>query len=139
MSVHRLRGGTRPWTRALGGVMAVTLAVVATLDLVGCRASRPSEKPEPGALSVDLAVIPLILPADTTKSATVWVTVLEGSEPVADSTKVWLVATAGTLPSEVYTSAGLANTNYRPSRATGVVMIIAQVKGVRDTMNITVY
>ena len=125
--------------RALGAVLLAALAVVAMLDLIGCRATQPNDDPTPGTLSVDLAVIPLILPADTSHSATVWVTVLEGTEPVADSTKVSLVATSGTLPSEAYTSAGLANTSYRPSLSTGVVTIIAQVKGVRDTMNITVY
>ncbi len=135
MNARKLRQAAR----ALSAALLASLALVTVLDLLGCQATRPDDDPQRGALSVDLAVIPLILPADTTQSATVWVTVLEGTEPVADSTRVWLVATSGHLPSAAYTSSGVASTSFHPSLSTGVVTIIAQVKGVRDTMKITVY
>jgi len=128
----------RPVARALVGTVLCIALGAALVALTGCRATKP-EPPQSGTLTLDLAVVPQILPADTTRRATVWVTVLEGGEPVPDSTRVWLVATAGTLPSEVFTTDGLATTSYRPSLSTGIVTLIAQVKGVRDTMNLTVF
>jgi hypothetical protein len=133
--------GIRLLARALFGVAGVSLLALACswlLALPGCRATRPPDQPS-GALTIDLAVLPQILPADTTKRATVWVTVLEGGDPVPDSTRVWLVVTAGTVPPEVLTTDGLAITSYRPSLSTGIVTMIAQVKGVRDTMNLTIF
>jgi len=118
---------------------AVILWVAATLvGLAGCLASKPDDD-QAGTLTIDLAVVPQILPADTSKTATVWVTVLEGGDPVSDSTRVVLVATAGTVPPEVFTTDGLAIASYRPALSTGIATLIAQVKGVRDTMNVTIF
>jgi len=119
-----------------------SLALLAVV-LCGCRATRPSDDglESTGGVAVTVDVIPMILRADTSASATVWVTVTDSGEPVADSTLVSLVASRGTIPSEVLTSGGggLAVASYEPVTETGVVSIIAQALGVRDTMNITLY
>ncbi len=130
--------GPRRAARLLGGGLLIVVLVAGIAALAGCRATKP-DSPSTGALTIDLTVVPQILPADTTKRATVWVTVLQGGEPVPDSTRVWLVATSGTIPAEAFTTDGLATTSYRPGLSTGIVTLIAQVRGVRDTMNLTVF
>ena len=115
-----------------------TLTMSLLLVLLGCRASRTTE-PEEAALTLTVDVVPLILPADTSETATVWVTVLEGEAPAVDSTRVDLVATLGTVPATVYTRDGLATGSFRAGLAPGVAAIIAQCRGVRDTMMVTLY
>ncbi len=118
--------------------MLLGVLIVSLVLLAGCRASSP-EGEDQKEISIDLDVVPMILKADTTETATVWVTVLEGTRPVADSTIVNLVATLGTVPAQVLTTDGLAIADFQPPSETGVATIIAQSRGVRDTMNVTLY
>jgi hypothetical protein len=108
------------------------------LVVLGCRASRTTE-PEAVGLSLAVDVVPATLPADTTQTATVWITVLEGPTPVGDSTRVALIATLGTVPEVAYTRDGLATAEFRAGEAPGSAMLIAQCRGVRDTMMITLH
>jgi hypothetical protein len=116
---------------------ALFALLVAGMGL-GCQGTEPPVTPAAGiALSID--VVPLILPADTTQTATVWVTVLEDGLPVADSTRVSLVATLGRVTAESYTRDGLAVATYRACDETGRAAIVAQAKGARDTVAVTLY
>lgn len=128
-------GMVRRWRRAAG---TAALALLVPLVLLGCRASETTE-PEPGPLSLAVDIVPLILPADTSETATVWVTVLEAGDPAADSTRVDLVATLGSVPETVYTRDGLATASFHPGTEAGAAAVIAQCRGVRDTMMITLY
>ncbi len=137
---QRSRGRSRLQvaTRCAAGVGLLTCLALAVWTAGGCRSTQPEDKASE-SVTVELDVIPIILAADTSETASVWVTVKENGMPAADSTRVRLVATVGTVPDEVLTLDGLAVASYRPSRDTGVATIIAQAKGVRDTMNITLY
>ncbi len=119
-------------------VAAFGLLIGVVAAILGCRASRPEDDTDT-ALSLKVDVVPLLLRADTSQTATVWVTVLERGSPAHDSTRVNLVATLGTVTSEVYTRDGLAVTAYRAGSEAGSAAIIAQVRGVRDTMRVTLY
>jgi len=106
----------------------------------GCKASKPTTPPiQTDGIAVTVDVVPLIIPADTSSTATVWVTVLDSGTPVTDSTAVSMVATVGTVDSVAYTKDGLAVATYRAAKETGVASVIAQSLGARDTMNITLY
>jgi hypothetical protein len=105
---------------------------------LGCQGTEPAVEPASG-ISLSIDVVPLILPADTTQTATVWVTVLEDGLPIADSTRVSLVATLGRVTPECYTRDGLAVATYRACDETGRAAIVAQAKGERDTMAVTLY
>ncbi|MCK4414545.1 MAG: hypothetical protein KAY32_13475 [Candidatus Eisenbacteria sp.] len=115
-----------------------TLTMSLLLAVLGCRASQTTQPDDP-QLSIEVDVVPLILPADTSQTATVWVTVLDGKTPASDSTRVELVATLGTVPATVYTRDGLATASFQSGREAGTAAIIAQCRGVRDTMMITLY
>jgi hypothetical protein len=133
--------GTAPALRRSVGAGLCTLALFVQIGLLaggGCQAARPGAE-RPQGTRVTLDVVPLILPADTASVATIWVTVLEEDSPAADSTRVSLVATAGTVPAEVYTRDGLGRAAYQACGEAGVVTVIAQAKGVRDSINITLY
>ncbi len=111
-----------------------------TLVLMGCKASKPADPGGgPNGIHLNVDVVPLIIPADSSSTATVWVTVLEDGQPVADSTKVSLVATTGKVDPTIYTTDGLAVATYQSAQVTGITSIIAQALGARDTMNITLY
>ena len=128
------------WLRPMALTLLTAAAVVLLLAAVGCRATQPDDSPAPGTLSIDLDVVPLMVPADTTKRAVVWITVLDGGVPVSDSTLVSLVTNLGQInPVEALTIDGLATSSYQPAAEAGVAMIVAQARGARDTMNITVY
>ena len=59
----------------------------------GCKASKPTTPPiQTDGIAVTVDVVPLIIPADTSSTATVWVTVLDSGTPVTDSTAVSMVA-----------------------------------------------
>lgn len=108
--------------------------------ILGCQATKPDDSIPPGQITVDIDVIPILVPADSSERATVWITVKEGGAPIADSTIVNLVATLGSIPPEAFTNnAGLATTKYTPPCKAGVASIIAQARGVRDTMHVTLY
>jgi len=135
-----LRRGLTPRRTARGVLSWLALAGALALGVVqmhGCRGTAPET--EEAAVRVQVDVVPLILPADTTETASVWITVLAEGEPVADSTRIDLLATLGSISAEAYTRDGLAVTSYRAAAVTGNVAIIAQARGVRDTMNITLY
>ncbi len=130
------RQGDRAW-RPLTLRRGLFALCIAGMGL-GCQGTEPTIEPASGiALSID--VVPLILPADTTQTATVWVTVLEDGQPVSDSTRVSLVATLGRVTAESYTRDGLAVATYRACDETGRAAIVAQAKGVRDTVAVTLY
>jgi hypothetical protein len=132
-TVHqRFRGphaGALP--RALFALLVAGMAL-------GCQGTEPAVEPVSG-VSLSIDVVPLILPADTTQTATVWVTVLEDGLPIADSTRVSLVATLGHVTAESFTRDGLAVAIYRACAETGRASIVAQAKGERDTMAVTLY
>jgi hypothetical protein len=126
----RFRGRACVWTAGL---------ILTLLVLIGCRSSQPEDEVTERNVLVSVDVVPMILEADTSKTATVWVTVMENSEPAPDSTIVNLVTTLGQIESQVCTVDGLAVTDYRAAAQAGVATIIAQVRGVRDTMIVTLY
>ncbi len=110
------------------------------LAAIGCKATKPDDpRVDTRGVRLTVDVVPLIIPADSVSTATVWVTVLEDGNPVADSTKVSMVATSGTVDSCSYTTDGLAVATYRAAKESGITSIIAQAMGIRDTMNITLY
>lgn len=115
------------------------LAALAIMWIPGCRATKPDDSIPPGQVSVEIDVVPILVPADSSERATVWVTVLQGGEPIADSTTVNLVTTLGVLPAEALTRGGLAVASYQPASEAGVASIVAQARGVRDTMQVTLY
>lgn len=97
--------------------------------------TRSSEQ----TMSLELAVFPQRLSVlDPTSTAEVWATVRLGSHPAADSTLVVFATTAGRITASSLTRDGLAVAELRspgdgrPRRAE----IVAQVKTVRDTMNV---
>jgi hypothetical protein len=135
---QRSRRDRRTRQLATATLLAICLPVLLQ-GVIGCRATQPDSATAPDAISLDLDVIPLMVPADTARSATVWVTVLQGGNPVSDSTVVNLVTNLGTIPPQAYTRDGLATTDYTPALEPGVAMIVAQARGVRDTMHITLY
>ncbi len=118
---------------------AFLVALLMASLLAGCKATRPDNGTSPGHLTITGDVVPIILKADTSSTATVWVTVMEDGGPVADSTIVNLVATLGTVPSQVYTLDGLAVASYTAVQEQGVATIVAQSLGARDTMTVTLY
>ena len=118
------------------GGLAILVALIA---LAGCRASEPDAAPAELGIDLSLDVVPLILRADTTEIATVWVTILEDGAPIADSTRVDLVATLGEVTAESFTHDGLAVATYRAAGETGSAAIVAQAKGVRDSIAVTLY
>ena len=134
-----LHGCGRAASRAASGalVLAALAALLLAPGLPGCRASRP-EPEEPG-LALSVEAIPFLIEADTSATAQVWVTVLENSAPVADSTRVDLAASAGVLPAIAYTRDGLATASYRAPGTAGSAFIVAQCRGVRDTTRITLF
>jgi hypothetical protein len=81
----------------------------------------------------------LLLKADSSAVSTIWATVLENGMPVQDSTRVNFVTTVGTMPAEAMTRDGLATATFNPNGEAGLAAIIAQVRGVRDTVMVTVY
>ena len=120
---------------ALAGALALPLL----LSLhPGCRASRPEDRAVP-TISLAVEGIPLLIPADTTQTATVWITVLREGDPAPDSTRIDLAASAGTLPAVVYTRDGLATAVYEAAGKAGNVSIVAQCQAVRDTTLITLF
>lgn len=121
------------------GLFMLVICLGLVLATWGCKASRPTTPIPTGGIAVTVDVVPLIIPADTSSTATVWVTVLDSGIPVSDSTVVSMVATIGTVDSVAYTKDGLAVATYRGSKETGVASVIAQSLGARDTMNITLY
>lgn len=116
------------------------LFAVLVLAVLGCRATKPDDSPvDTTGVKITVDVVPLIIPADSSSTATVWITVLEDGDPVTDSTKVSMVATSGSIDSCTYTTDGLAVATYRAPKQSGIASIIAQSLGARDTMNITLY
>jgi hypothetical protein len=124
---------------ARGTGLGNLVILVALIALAGCRASEPDATPSELGIDLSLDVVPLILRADTTEVATVWVTILEDGLPIADSTRVDLVATLGQVTAESFTHDGLAVATYRAAGETGSAAIIAQAKGVRDSIAVTLY
>ena len=120
-------------------VLAFLLLLATILVPVSCR-STADPQPEPSdGLTVSLDAVPLLLKADSSSVSTIWATVLEKGLPVKDSTRVNFVTTVGTLPAEAMTRDGLATVTFNPNGAAGLAAIIAQVRGVRDTVMVTVY
>ena len=111
---------------------------IAAIALPSCRSSAPTDPN--GDMSVALDAVPLLLKADSVSTATIWATVLEHGHPVPDSTLVSLVASHGTIaPEQAYTRDGLATAVFTPILEAGVAVIVAQVRAMRDTVEITVY
>lgn len=102
---------------------------------------RSTSEPNPdNGLTLQLDAVPLLLKAaDTLEVATIWATVLQDGQPVADSTVVSMAASNGRIEAEALTRDGLARATYYPGALTGIGSVIAQVKAVRDTVLITLY
>lgn len=114
-------------------MLVVTIAVLA----LSCRSSTG---PDPAAaLTVDLDAVPTLLKSDSLSSSVIWATVLEHGRPAPDSTRVSFVATMGTVEADALTHDGLARVVFRPGRETGVAVVVAQVRAVRDTVMLTIY
>lgn len=110
------------------------------LGLLGGPACRTSSEPENDVgVELQLDAVPLLLKADSIEVATIWATVLEEGHPVADSTVVHFAASLGSIEPEAYTRDGLARVEYGKQIEAGVSAIVAQVKGVRDTVLITIF
>ncbi|MBM3317503.1 MAG: hypothetical protein FJY75_06580, partial [Candidatus Eisenbacteria bacterium] len=98
----RDRGARRSRRAVRPGWPLLLVLLLGALVPGGCRGTLPGEE-TPTGVSLTLDIVPLILRADTTQTAAVWVTILDGGAPIADSTRVSLVATLGRVSAEAYT------------------------------------
>lgn len=130
--------GSAVTPRGPGLAFLAAVLLAALLGPLACRGTQPADE-EPAGVSLALDVVPLVLRADTTQTATVWATLLEDGSPVVDSTRVSLVTTLGQVSEEAFTVDGLAVATYRAAAEAGQASIVAQARGVRDTMRVTLY
>jgi hypothetical protein len=129
-------GPARSRARAIAqGALALVIAAVFVLP--SCRSTSAPEAG--GAITLKVDAVPLLLKADSTSVATIWATVLQDERPAPDSTVVCFAASLGQITSEAYTRDGLARASFTAGSAPGVAAIVAQAKGVRDTVVVTVY
>ncbi len=116
---------------------ALALAFLGALAVAACRTGTdPDDEKQ---ISLQLDSVPLLVLADSTSAATIWATVLQGSRPIADSTVVQFATSLGRIDPEGFTRDGLARVTFVAGRETGVAAIVAQSRGVRDTVLITLY
>jgi hypothetical protein len=127
-----------PRWRLLGFALTAMLAVTAHTS---CRRTIETPPAPANQVVLQLDAMPLLLRADTSavQTSQIWATVLQGGEPVADSTVVSFASSLGTITSEALTKDGLARVTFSAPGTTGVAAVIGQVKAVRDTVEITIY
>lgn len=118
---------------------AFLLLLASILVPVSCRSTAGPDPDTNRGIRLSLDAVPLLLKADSAAVSTIWATVLEDGQPVRDSTLVSFVTTVGTVPPAALTRDGLASVPFDPDGETGLAAIIAQVRGVRDTVMVTVY
>lgn len=116
---------------------AMALAFLFAIAFTACRTGTDPEDDK--RLSLRLDSVPLLVLADSVSAATIWATVLEGTNPVADSTVVQFATSLGRIDTEAFTRDGLARATFVAGRETGVAAIVAQSRGVRDTVLVTLY
>lgn len=107
--------------------------------LSGCAFSVAPTDSEESTLTVDISAYPTQLSAeDSSATAEVWATVLQGINPVKDGTIVRFATTAGEITAESQTQDGLAVAQLispgdgRPRR----VAVVAQALTIRDTFDV---
>jgi hypothetical protein len=103
-----------------------------------CRTGSDTVGPD-GDVVLRLDVVPLVLKADSTSTATVWATLLVKGKAAPDSTPVFFVASQGAIDEVAYTVDGLATATYRSGPEPGSVAIVGQALAVRDTVIVTLY
>jgi hypothetical protein len=110
---------------------------VALALLSGC--TSPSDNPTtpPAAMSLAVEAQPSVIPANGASRMVVYVAMLTGDEPVADSTQVILLHSLGTLGRGViYTSGGVALDTLTADTVAGTGWLIACAQGLRDSVPI---
>ncbi|MED5414003.1 MAG: hypothetical protein VYC64_03560 [Candidatus Latescibacterota bacterium] len=120
--------------------MRLTCFLIAMSFLLsGCAFSVAPTDSEESTLTVDISAYPTQLSAeDSSATAEVWATVLQGINPVKDGTIVRFATTAGEITAESQTQYGLAVAQLispgdgRPRR----VAVVAQALTIRDTFDV---
>jgi len=120
--------------------MRLTCVLIAMSFLLsGCAFSVAPTDSEESTLTVDISAYPTQLSAeDSSATAEVWATVLQGINPVKDGTIVRFATTAGEITAESQTQDGLAVAQLispgdgRPRR----VAVVAQALTIRDTFDV---
>jgi hypothetical protein len=105
---------------------------------VGCTSPANDNPQGPGPeLNLSVEAQPSAIPANGTSHLVVFVELLNGTEPVSDSTEVILLNTIGTLGrGVVYTRNGVALDTLTSDTAAGSGWLIAYAQGRRDSAEV---
>jgi len=116
-------------------LVSVLIAFGLAIMLTSCRSTRPDDDVANG-VTVNVSIEPMVLKADTTETAVVWIEVKQNQVPVPDSTFVSLVTNLGSISETTLTEGGggLATAIYKSTDEPGVGRIIAHSLGVKDTI-----
>jgi hypothetical protein len=107
--------------------------------IIGCTSTDDNNKPTGPTPEIALSVEaqPATIPANGVSRMVVFVEMMQGDEPVADSTQVILLNTIGTLgKGVVYTYNGVALDTLASDTIAGSGWLIAYANGRRDSVEI---
>jgi len=118
---------------------SIFLLIGITVLIIGCTSTDDNNKPTGPTPEIALSVEaqPATIPANGVSRMVVFVEMMQGDEPVADSTQVILLNTIGTLgKGVVYTYNGVALDTLASDTIAGSGWLIAYANGRRDSVEI---